>query len=88
MKLKNSTLHPNRNCACEKEGDQSSINIRSTAVNLHDTSKFVDPSENDLLGVQFKSQVTSKKHDTTSSQTTPTQVVGEDIIFDVECNLV
>ena len=88
VKLKNSTLHPNGNCMFEKEGDQSSIIIRSTGVNMYDTSKFFDPSENDLLGVEFRSQLKIKKHDTTSSQTTSTQVVGEDILFDVECNLI
>ena len=60
MKLKNSTLHPNGNCVFEKEGDQSSVIICSTGVNLYDTSKRIDPSENDVLGAEFRSQLRLK----------------------------
>ena len=88
VKLKSSTSFPNGNCAFEKEGDITTLIIYSNGVNMYDTTEYFDPSENDLLGVEFRSQLKIKKHDTTSSQTTSTKVVGEDILFDVECNLI
>ena len=76
VKLKNSTLFPKGNCAFEKERDITTLIIYSNGVNMYDTTKFFDPSENDLLGVEFRSQLKITKHDTTSSQTTSPQVVG------------
>ena len=88
VKLKNTFLHPTGNCIVQKERDVTSIIISSTGVNLYATTPELNPAENDLLGVEFISRVKIKKHDTPDDRITTTQRIGEEILFDVECNLI
>ena len=86
--LKHTFLHPTGNCVVQKERDYTSLIIRSTGVNLYDTTTDLNLAENDLLGVEFRSRLKIKKHDTPDDRITTTQRIGEEILFDVEYYLI